>query len=124
MVNTLSRRASSRTRRAGGFTDTRAKTTPLFLARWKASTTAARAAGIDVLIASSKHNLQYLIGGYRFFFFEYNDAVAMTGGEVLLKGGRADLLDAFGAVMDVVGVAVAEAPVAGCTTGVPALVVI
>ena len=35
-------------------------------------------AGIDVLIASSKHNLQYLIGGYRFFFFEYNDAVAMS----------------------------------------------
>jgi Xaa-Pro aminopeptidase len=31
-----------------------------------------------VLIASSKHNLQYLIGGYRFFFFEYNDAVAMS----------------------------------------------
>ncbi len=36
------------------------------------------AAGIDVLIASSKHNLQYLIGGYRFFFFEHNDAVAMS----------------------------------------------
>ncbi len=35
-------------------------------------------AGIDVLVASSKHNLQYLIGGYRFFFFEYNDAVAMS----------------------------------------------
>jgi Xaa-Pro aminopeptidase len=35
-------------------------------------------AGVDVLIASSKHNLQYLIGGYRFFFFEYNDAVAMS----------------------------------------------
>lgn len=35
-------------------------------------------AGIDVLIASSKHNLQYLIGGYRYFFFEYNDAVAMS----------------------------------------------
>jgi Xaa-Pro aminopeptidase len=35
-------------------------------------------AGIDVLVVSSKHNLQYLIGGYRFFFFEYNDAVGMS----------------------------------------------
>ena len=35
-------------------------------------------AGVDVLIASSKHNLQYLIGDYRFFFFEHNDAVAMS----------------------------------------------
>lgn len=35
-------------------------------------------AGIDILIASSKHNLQYLIGDYRFFFFEYNDAVATS----------------------------------------------
>ncbi|MGH6926209.1 MAG: M24 family metallopeptidase [Propylenella sp.] len=36
-------------------------------------------AGIDVLIACSKHNIQYLIGGgYRFSFHEYNDAVAMS----------------------------------------------
>src|SRR5258708_461108 len=26
-------------------------------------------AGIDALIISSKHNLQYMLGGYRFFFF-------------------------------------------------------
>ena len=32
-------------------------------------------AGIDVLIASTKHNIQYLVGGdYRFFFFEHFDA--------------------------------------------------
>ena len=25
--------------------------------------------GIEVLFATSKHNVQYLLGGYRFFFF-------------------------------------------------------
>ena len=35
-------------------------------------------AGIDVLIASSKHNLQYLLGGYRFFFFDYTDAIGLS----------------------------------------------
>ena len=35
-------------------------------------------AGIDVLIATSKHNVQYLLGGYRFFFFETMDAVGVT----------------------------------------------
>ncbi len=36
------------------------------------------AAGIDVLVASSKHNIQYLLGGYKFFFFEAMDAAATT----------------------------------------------
>ena len=31
-------------------------------------------AGIDVLIATSKHNVGYLLGGYRSFFFETMDA--------------------------------------------------
>jgi Xaa-Pro aminopeptidase len=35
-------------------------------------------AGIDVLIASSKHNIQYLLGGYRFFFFEAQDANGLS----------------------------------------------
>jgi Xaa-Pro aminopeptidase len=35
-------------------------------------------AGIDVLIVCSKHNIQYLVGDYRFFFHEYNDAVALS----------------------------------------------
>jgi len=30
--------------------------------------------GIDVLVATSKHNVQYLLGGYR-FFFDYMDAI-------------------------------------------------
>jgi Xaa-Pro aminopeptidase len=32
------------------------------------------AAGIDVLLATSKHNVQYLLGGHRAFFFDYMDA--------------------------------------------------
>ena len=35
-------------------------------------------AGIDVLIASSKHNIQYLLGGYRFFFFDGQDALGLS----------------------------------------------
>ncbi len=35
-------------------------------------------AGVDVLIASSKHNIQYLLGGYRFFFFDYADAIGLS----------------------------------------------
>ena len=32
-------------------------------------------AGIDILIASTRHNIQYLVGDdYRFFFFEHFDA--------------------------------------------------
>jgi Xaa-Pro dipeptidase len=32
-------------------------------------------AGLDVLIATSKHNTQYLLGGYRFIFFAAMDAI-------------------------------------------------
>jgi Xaa-Pro dipeptidase len=34
--------------------------------------------GIDALIVSSKHNIQYLLGGYRFFFFDYMDAIGVS----------------------------------------------
>jgi Xaa-Pro aminopeptidase len=34
-------------------------------------------AGIDALIVSSKHNIQYMLGGYRFFFFEHFDAIGV-----------------------------------------------
>lgn len=33
------------------------------------------AAGIDILVATSKHNVQYLLGGYRFIFFSMMDAI-------------------------------------------------
>ncbi len=35
-------------------------------------------AGIEVLIINSKHNIQYLLGGYRFFFFEAADAAGLS----------------------------------------------
>jgi Xaa-Pro aminopeptidase len=34
-------------------------------------------AGADVLLASSKHNVQYLLGGYRYFFFERSAAIGL-----------------------------------------------
>lgn len=35
-------------------------------------------AGIDVLVINSKHNVQYLLGGHRSFFFDYMDAMALS----------------------------------------------
>jgi Xaa-Pro aminopeptidase len=36
------------------------------------------AAGFDVLLATSKHNVQYLLGGHRAFFFETMDAMGLS----------------------------------------------
>jgi Xaa-Pro aminopeptidase len=33
--------------------------------------------GIDVLLVSSKHNVQYLLGGYRYYFFEHLDSIGL-----------------------------------------------
>src|SRR3984885_7958706 len=35
-------------------------------------------AGIEALVISSKHNIQYLFGGYRFFFFDHFDAIGVS----------------------------------------------
>jgi Xaa-Pro aminopeptidase len=35
-------------------------------------------AGMDVLIATSKHNVQYLLDGHRAFFFDYMDAMGLS----------------------------------------------
>ncbi|MET3905828.1 Xaa-Pro aminopeptidase [Bradyrhizobium sp. S3.3.6] len=35
-------------------------------------------AGIDVLLTTSKHNVQYLLGGHRAFFFDYKDAIGTS----------------------------------------------
>src|SRR5882757_1715527 len=35
-------------------------------------------AGIDVLLATSKHNVHYLLGGHRAFFFDYMDAMGVS----------------------------------------------
>ena len=36
------------------------------------------AAGIDVLVATSKHNVRYLLGGYQFIFFSAMDAIGQS----------------------------------------------
>ncbi len=36
------------------------------------------AAGIDLLLATSKPNVQYLLGGYRFHFYEHADAIGQS----------------------------------------------
>ena len=35
-------------------------------------------AGLDVLILTSKHNVQYMLGGYRFFMFDTMDAIGLS----------------------------------------------
>jgi Xaa-Pro aminopeptidase len=35
-------------------------------------------AGIDAIVVTSKHNIQYLLGGYRFFFFDHFDAIGVS----------------------------------------------
>src|SRR6185437_4397522 len=35
-------------------------------------------AGMDAVVVSSKHNIQYLFGGYRFFFFDHFDAIGVS----------------------------------------------
>jgi Xaa-Pro aminopeptidase len=35
-------------------------------------------AGIDILLVTSKHNIQYLTGGHRFFFHDYADAIGVS----------------------------------------------
>jgi Xaa-Pro aminopeptidase len=35
-------------------------------------------AGIVALVVTSKHNIQYLLGGYRFFFFDHFDAIGVS----------------------------------------------
>jgi Xaa-Pro aminopeptidase len=35
-------------------------------------------AGLDVLLVTSKHSIQYLLGGYRYFFYDYIDAHGLS----------------------------------------------
>jgi Xaa-Pro aminopeptidase len=35
-------------------------------------------AGIDVMMVTSKHNIHYLLGGYRFFFHDQSDAIGVS----------------------------------------------
>jgi Xaa-Pro aminopeptidase len=56
-------------------------------------------AGVDLLLAVSKHNVQYLLGGYRYFFFAHADAIG-TGRYLPIVGyfpGRPELAFYVGA---------------------------
>jgi Xaa-Pro aminopeptidase len=35
-------------------------------------------AGLDALVVTSRHNVQYLLGGYRFFFFDVMEAISVS----------------------------------------------
>jgi Xaa-Pro dipeptidase len=49
-------------------------------------------AGLDALVVTSKHNVQYLLGGYRFIFFQAMDAIGHSRylPVVIHRRGRAD----------------------------------
>jgi Xaa-Pro aminopeptidase len=49
-------------------------------------------AGVDLLLIVSKHNVQYLLGGYRYFFFAHGDAFA-TGRYLPILGYFPNKLD-------------------------------
>ena len=55
-------------------------------------------AGIDVLLLTSKHNIQYLLGGYRFFFFDFMDAIGVSRylPVMIYRKGRPDQTAYFG----------------------------
>jgi Xaa-Pro aminopeptidase len=61
------------------------------------------AQGIDVLVLNSKHNIQYLLGGYRFFFFDHSDAIGVSRYLPLLiyPRGRPEQASYIGNAMEV-----------------------
>ena len=60
------------------------------------------AAEVDILLVTSKHNIQYLFGGYRFFFFDQFDAIGVTRYLPILiyAKGRPDLAVYVGNAME------------------------
>ena len=48
--------------------------------------------GIDVLVETYKHNVQYLLGGYCFFFYDYMDEIGVSSylKVVIYQKGRKD----------------------------------
>jgi Xaa-Pro aminopeptidase len=59
-------------------------------------------AGMDAVVISSKHNIQYLFGGYRFFFFDHFDAIGVSRYLPLLVyvKGRPELSTYIGHAME------------------------
>jgi len=58
--------------------------------------------GLDVLLISSKHNISYFLGGYRFFFFDYMDAIGLSRylPIVIYVRGRPDITTYIGNSME------------------------
>jgi Xaa-Pro aminopeptidase len=59
--------------------------------------------GIDVLVATSKHNVQYLLGDYKFFFVEAMDAIGVSRylPAVVYQKGKPDAAAYVGNSMEV-----------------------
>lgn len=59
-------------------------------------------AGLDVIVATSKHNVQYLLGGYRFFFFDTMEAMGVSRylSAVVYRRGKPDDTAYIGCVME------------------------
>ena len=59
-------------------------------------------AGLDVLVVTSKHNVQYLLGGYKFFFFESMDAIGTSRylPVLIYRKGRPDQAGYVGCFME------------------------
>ena len=58
--------------------------------------------GADVVLASSKENVQYLLGGYKFFFFAHKDAIGVSRYQPLvgLPKGASDKAFYIGNIME------------------------
>ena len=59
-------------------------------------------AGLDVIVATSKHNVQYLLGGYRFFFFDTMEAMGVSRylSAVVYRKGKPDDTAYIGCAME------------------------
>ncbi|MGH6874458.1 MAG: M24 family metallopeptidase [Aestuariivirgaceae bacterium] len=57
---------------------------------------------LDALLISSKHNVSYFLGGYRFFFFDYMDAIGLSRylPIVIYVRGQADMTAYVGHSME------------------------
>lgn len=59
-------------------------------------------AGLDVIVATSKHNVQYMLGGYRFFFFDTMEAMGVSRylSAVVYRKGKPEDTAYIGCVME------------------------
>jgi Xaa-Pro aminopeptidase len=59
-------------------------------------------AGLDVIVATSKHNIQYLLGGYRFYFYDTMDAIGVSRYQnaLVYRKGQPEHASYFGCRME------------------------